>query len=224
MATMSRPMTEKSDPLVLQSSAAAALLSDAPWRRFAVFGDSLSLGTGDPAPGYANLGWSARVEHVLRLVNPELAYINTARIGATTAQALEEQSRRISEFEPDLLHVSSGGNDIMRRNPDWDRIEKGQRDVYAWAAGTGAQLTTFTLGRAFTLPAFPDWTDRVARLNDITRTLADEFDAVVADAWEHPLNERADLLSEDRIHFTTMGHAIVATMMVKELANRLEQA
>jgi lysophospholipase L1-like esterase len=161
------------------------------------------------------------VERVLRRVHPDLAYLNTARVGATSAQALEEQAARIETFRPDLLHVNSGANDIMRRSPDWVRIEDELRAMYEWATSTGAQLSVFTLGRAFVVPAFPDFSDRVARLNGITRTLAAEYGAVVADCWDHPLNDRPELLSADRIHFATVGQAVIASLMIEALGARL---
>lgn len=224
MTTVQPPLTEQSDPHVIAPDAAAQLLSAAPWQRFAVFGDSLSVGTGDHTPGYEDLGWPARVERVLRLVTPELHYLNTARIGASTAQALEEQSAAIEAFRPDLLHLNSGANDIVRRQPDWVEIREGLRAMYRWAAGTGAQLCVLTLGRAFVIPVFPDWTDRVSRLNDITRKLAAEYDAVIGDSWDHPLNDRANLLSKDGIHFSTTGQAVLASLMVTALARRVGQS
>jgi lysophospholipase L1-like esterase len=216
--------TEATDPYVLAPGTAAAMLRGAPWRRFASLGDSLSAGVSDPTPGYDELGWPARVERVLRIVNSDLAYLNTAVVGATTRQAIEAQGRQIDDFAPDLLHLNSGANDILRRSPDWDQIRQDLRAMYTWAATTGALLTVFTLGRAFIVPVFPDWTDRVAQLNDITRELGDEFGAVVVDTWDDPLNDRPNLLSEDGIHFATTGQAVLATLMVKELANRLARS
>ena len=214
-------MTEAEDPDVLSPEEAARILGGAPWRRYAVFGDSLSLGVGDATPGYDDLGWSARVERVLRRVHPDLAYINTARVGATTAQALREQAERVEEFGPDLLHLNSGANDIMRGKPDWSRIEDDLGAMYQWASRTRAHLSVFTLGRAFVVPAFPDFRDRVARLNDITRTLAAEHGAAVAEGSEHSLNDRPNLLSEDRVHFATVGQAIIASVMIETLAAHL---
>lgn len=213
--------TEESDPFCMQPADAAALLSDAPWRRFAVIGDSLSAGTGDPSPGYADLGWSDRVADILRRVRPDLEYLNTAEIGTTTVQTLEKQADRMIEFAPDLLHLPCGANDILRRKPDFAEIEQTLRRLYDLAEGTGAQLTTFTLGKAYVVPVFPDWSDWVSTLNDITRTLAAEYGAVVVDMWDHPINTREDLLSEDRVHFSTSGQAVMATEIVKGLARVL---
>lgn len=75
--------------------------------------------------------------------------------------------------------------------------------------------------RAFVVPAFPDFTDRVARINDVTRTLAAGYDTVVVDCWDHPLNDRPDLLSADRIHFATTGQAVVASLLIRTLGTYL---
>lgn len=214
-------ITEATDPFCIGIEDAAALLSGAPWRRFGVLGDSLSAGTGGPCPGYAPVGWPDRVAGILRRVRPGLAYLNTAEIGATTAQALEKQADAIVEFGPDLLHLPCGANDIVRRQPDFGEIEQTLRRLYDWAAGTGAQLMTFTLGRAYVVPVFPDWSERVKRLNSVVRALAAEYGALVVEFWDHPVNERANLLSEDRIHFSASGQAVMAAEVVKGLARTL---
>ncbi|MET9519068.1 SGNH/GDSL hydrolase family protein [Streptomyces sp. NPDC002994] len=222
MTATATSLTEESDPYCLSPATAAQLLADAPWRRFAVIGDSLSAGTGDPSPGYAGLGWADRLADILRRVRPDLAYLNSAEIGATTAGTLATQVDRLIAYEPDLVHVPCGANDLFRPEPDFTRIEQTLRRVYELAAGTGAQLTVFTLGKAFVVPQFPDWQDRVRRLNAITRGLAAEHDAVLIDMWDHPVNSRPDLLSADRIHFATSGQAVMAAEVVKALAAVLE--
>jgi lysophospholipase L1-like esterase len=214
-------LTEESDPFCLDPADAVTLLAGARWQRYAVIGDSLSAGTGDPSPGYGDQGWSDRFAAILRRVNPDLDYLNTAEIGASTDQTLEKQVERMIEFSPDLLHVPSGANDIVRRSPDFGEIEATLRRMYDLAASTGAQLTTFTLGRAYVVPVFPDWHERIIRLNNMVRSLAAEYHTVVVDMWEHPINDRDTLLSADRIHFSTSGQAVMAAEMVKALASLL---
>lgn len=213
--------TEESDPCCLSPASAAELLAGAPWHRFGVIGDSLSAGTGDPSPGYATQGWADRVADALRRVRPTLAYRNTAEIGSTSAQTLATQTDPMREFAPDLLHLPSGANDLFVREPDFARIEQTLRRLYEFGAGTGAQLSAFTLGRAFVVPKFPDWTERVRTLNDLTRRLAAEHGALVIDMWDHPVNSRPDLLSADRIHFAMSGQAVLAAEAVRGLAGLL---
>lgn len=222
MSKPTAPATaEAADPLCLSETTAAALLFDAPWRRFGVAGDSLSAGVGDPTPGYGNAGWPERLARILRRVRPDLRYLDTAKVGATTAQTSAHQLDRITAFRPDLLHLPCGPNDITRRDPDFDEIDTTMRRMYDVAASTGALLTTFTLGRAYVVPALPDWPERIRRMNDITRRVAADYGAVVVDMWDHPVNARDNLLSADGIHFSTSGQAVLATEMVKHLAYAL---
>lgn len=51
MTTQQRIWTEATDPEILSTAEGARMLAGAPWRRFAAFGDSLSLGVGDASPG-----------------------------------------------------------------------------------------------------------------------------------------------------------------------------
>jgi lysophospholipase L1-like esterase len=222
MTTIS--FTEASDPFCLSDREAGALLRNAPWRRFGVIGDSLSAGTGDATPGYEDLGWAARVANTLRRANPDLAYLNTAAMGATTEQTIAQQMGAMLDFAPDLLHLPCGANDIVRRQPNFARIESRLRRMYELAAGTGAQLTTFTLGKAYVIPVFASWEERVRTLNDITRAVAAEYGAVVVDMWDHPVNQRENLLSADRLHFSTSGQAVMASEVIKQLSRLLARS
>jgi len=70
--------TEATDLFCLSQVDVMALLAGVPWSRYAVIGDSLSAGTGDPSPDHRGQGWSDRVAGVLRSVRPELEYLNVS--------------------------------------------------------------------------------------------------------------------------------------------------
>lgn len=215
-------LSEQTDPYCLSVAEGAALLARAPWRRFGVIGDSLSAGTSDPTPGYAPLPWCDRVVATLRAVTPDLAYQNTAEIGQSTEQTIATQADRLLAFEPDLIHLPSGANDIWRRSePDWNDIEENLRKLYGLAAGTGAAITVFTLVRRFLVPSIPDFADRVRRINALTRTIAADHGAIVIDTESHPINERPDLLSADHIHVAGAGQAVLAAEVIRALARSL---
>jgi lysophospholipase L1-like esterase len=68
---------------------------------------------------------------------------------------------------------------------------------------------------------FPDWAERVVAVNAIVRELAAEYGALLIDMYDHPSYKRTDLLSVDRIHFSTSGQAVLAAEMVRALASEV---
>ncbi|MBW0271098.1 GDSL family lipase [Nocardia sp. MH4] len=223
---LSEQYTEADDPLLLRPDEAVELLRAAPWQRFAVLGDSIAAGTGDPSPGYAARGWADRVAATLATVNPALVYRNTGRIGATSTQVRQHQLPEILEFAPDLVHISCGGNDLFEAGGDPERLRNNLSAMFAALAATGAQLSVFTVADVWAIermaPMRP-MRPRMAEMNEVVRAVAADFDAVLTEFWEHPVRTRPSLMSADLIHFTTSGHAVVATEVVRALAARLER-
>ncbi|MFQ6396715.1 SGNH/GDSL hydrolase family protein [Nocardia sp. KC 131] len=216
--------TEANDPMVLPPEEAHRLVAGAPWQRYAVLGDSIARGVGDPSPGYARTGWADRVAATLSSSNPALAYLNTGRIGATTAQLRTEQLWQVLDFEPDLVHVNCGGNDLFLPGGNLDDLRTNLDALFGALARSGAQICTFTLADVWEvermLPMRP-MRDRMSALNDIVRELAGRYDAILVEFWDHPVRRRPDLMSADLIHFTTSGYAVVASEMVRALHNHL---
>ncbi|MEV4233837.1 MULTISPECIES: SGNH/GDSL hydrolase family protein [unclassified Nocardia] len=218
--------TEANDPMLLSRTAALELLADATWQRYAVLGDSIAQGVGDPCPGYDTTGWADRVATVLTAANPALAYLNTGRIGATSAQVRADQLPRVLEFAPDLVHISCGGNDLFAPGGNLDELRANLDSIFGALARSGAQVSTFTLADVWEverMAAMRPMRERMAALNDITRELATRYDAVLVELWDHPLRLRPDVMSADLIHFTMSGHAVVATEMVRALHGLLPQ-
>ncbi|MEV0294123.1 SGNH/GDSL hydrolase family protein [Nocardia sp. NPDC050710] len=212
--------TEETDPMLLTPEAARELLADAPWQRFAALGDSVALGVGDPSPGYRTAGWSDRVAAMLAEVNPGLEYRNTGRIGATTGQVIAEQLPPVLDFRPDLVHLTCGGNDLFRRG-GMDDLRANLDALFGAVTRTGAQVFTFTLADVWDserMAPMRPMRDGMAALNDIVRELGARYDALVVEFWEHPLRLRPDVMSADLIHFTTSGHAVVASETVRALS------
>ena len=59
------PEVEAQDPYVLSPAEESELLADHPWPRFAVLGDSIARGMGDPTEGYLTAAWGGRVAAAL---------------------------------------------------------------------------------------------------------------------------------------------------------------
>ncbi|WP_020104869.1 SGNH/GDSL hydrolase family protein [Nocardia sp. 348MFTsu5.1] len=208
---------EVNDPMLLGPDTAREMLAGTPWQRFAVIGDSIAAGTGDPWPGYADVPWSDRLAATMKSVHPDLAYINTGKIGATIGQVHDEQLRAVLDFRPDLVHVSCGGNDLFLHDTDLVSVERDLDDLCAAVAADGAQLSMFTLADAFTGHLRPLRPTFMA-FADIVRRVAADHDAILTEFWDHPARLRRNWLSADHIHLTMAGHAVVATEVTKSLA------
>lgn len=218
---------EADDPLVLAPEQTAALLAGAPWQRFAVLGDSIAAGTGDRSPGYAPTGWADRVAADLAAVNPTLTYRNTGRIGATSSQVIDRQLSDILDFAPDLVHVSCGGNDLFTAGGDVDQLHENLSTILTALAATGAQLSIFTMADVWEVERMAPMRGmrpRMIALNEVLRSLATDFEAVLTELWNHPLRSRPKLMSADLIHFTTSGHAVVASEVVRSLAPLIDRS
>ncbi|MEO9326429.1 SGNH/GDSL hydrolase family protein [Gordonia aurantiaca] len=213
------PLTEADDPMLLTSDEARAHLTGLPWRRFVVMGDSVAAGTGDPWPGYEDVPWADRLAATMSEVRPDLAYLNTGAFGATIDQVRREQLSTVLDFEPDLIHLSAGANDLLS-GADLDDVEHDLDTLCAVLAASGAQLSMFTLADAFT--------DRLVRFRptfaayaDIVRRVAAHHGAILTEFWAHPARLRDNWLSADRIHLTKAGHAVVASEMTRSLSRAL---
>ncbi|MEU5841911.1 SGNH/GDSL hydrolase family protein [Rhodococcus sp. NPDC047139] len=209
--------SELDDPMVLTPDAASQMMNDMPWSRFAVIGDSIAAGIGDPWPGYADLPWADRVAATLRSVRPDLTYLNTGRIGATIDEVRSRQVKPVLDWGPDLVHVNCGGNDLFLHDAGIVAVERGLDELCAAVTAGGARLSMFTLADAFTGPFLP-LRPRFAEFADVVRRVAGRYDAILTEFWDHPARLRRNWLSKDRIHLTMAGHAVVATEVTRSLA------
>lgn len=208
---------EVDDPMLLIPDTAREMLTGTPWRRLAVIGDSTAAGTGDPWPGYADTPWADRLAATFQSAHPDFAYLNTGEIGATIGRVHARQVLPALEFRPDLVHISCGGNDLFLHDAEPLSVERDLEALCATVAASGARLSMFTLADAFT-GRLRSLRPRFIAFAGIVRRVAAHHDAILTDLWDHPARLRRNWLSEDRIHLTTAGHAVVATEVTKSLA------
>jgi lysophospholipase L1-like esterase len=214
---------ETADPLVLSPDEAARLLRDAPWRRLAVMGDSFAAGVGGPTPGYADQPWPNRLRTALGTGHPDFAYLNTGVVGLRTAEVRVGQLDRVLAFKPDLVNVAAGGNDLFVEDPDLDAVEAELDEIYAALRAQGADVFAFTVANVFdVIPALAALREPMAALNRRIRAVAMRHGAILVEMWEHPVRLRPDLLSPDGVHFAMVGHAALATEIIRTLSQRAQ--
>ncbi len=214
--------TEETDPYCLTPQAAADYLHTAPWTRFAAVGDSVAAGIGDSVPGYTTARWTDRVADALRRVQPGLAQLNTGIVGATTQQVIDGQLAAVTAFEPDLVHVSAGANELWTADPDYAGIEARLDELYTRLSAGGAQLLTYLFGEIFDDPNRAGFFARLKALNTITARVSDRHGAIVVDLRTHPMIARPNALSADNIHFTMASWAVFAAENVRALSAWLD--
>ena len=222
-----RGLSETMDPYCLREGEAATLLAGHPWRRFAVLGDSIAEGVGDPLDGYCDLGWADRVAEALRAQRPDLAYRNLGQRDLRTAQVRETQLAPALDFQPDLALVACGGNDAMRPGYDPDAVDRDLTAIVTALRDGGAAVVTISLLVMADYPAFPEWfrPAAVANMHVLARhtsALAAALGTIHIDMADHPAGRLPDLLlSRDGLHANARSHAICAAEAIRRLGAHL---
>jgi lysophospholipase L1-like esterase len=178
--------------------------------RFAVLGDSVSEGLGDPAPGGAWRGWAAILAASL-----DADLLNLARSGARTADVAGPQLTAALDFRPHLASVLVGGNDTLRGGFAIDRAAAELHTVLGTLRAHGAVVLTACLpdpGSVLRLP----WPlarplgRRMSALNDAVHALSAHHGALHLHAARRPWATSPGALSADRLHPSETGHRMLA--------------
>ncbi|WP_329180285.1 SGNH/GDSL hydrolase family protein [Streptomyces sp. NBC_01477] len=215
---------EAADPHCLGYGEGGELMRGAPWRRFAVVGDSLAEGLGDPQRGYRTASWADRTAEALRAVAPGAVCTNLGLRGLTTAQVRAGQAERAAAFAPDLVAVVCGGNDLLLPGFSPGVVAREMDLLFGRLAAPGTTLVAFALANA--AAAVPELRggpleEGVALLNGIVRKAAERHGAVLVEMYDHPAVGDRDLYSADLVHATARGHAVIAATTIRALSREI---
>ena len=220
---------ESADPDVISAERERELLAGAPWRRLAIIGDSVAEGVGEPTDGYQPLHWCDRIVRALRRETADLAYLNLGRRGLRAREIRESQVGPALEFDPDLVGVFSGGNDIMARDFDRDALRDDLSRTLIPFTELGATIflcTLFEITRAIEIPE-PNASrlrERQSALTAVTREVAERHGALVIEYAGHPRGADPSIYSTDMIHLNMRGHAVAASIAIETLAQAIPKS
>ncbi|MBT2597625.1 SGNH/GDSL hydrolase family protein [Arthrobacter sp. ISL-72] len=190
-----------------------------PWNRYVALGDSFTEGFGDPEPQSPGgvRGWADRVAEELSTGHSDFAYANLAVRGRLLQQIVDEQVGPALELKPDLVTFSAGGNDLVFRGADPDRLAEKLDPAVRSLSSTGATVVIFTGPDWGSTPVFSHIRGKVAIFNEHLRTIAARYDGVIADLWA--LRQLSDprMWDPDRLHFSPLGHHTIAAMVLETL-------
>ncbi len=186
------------------------------WNSFVAVGDSFTEGLDDPYHDGGFRGWADLVAGRLAAVSPGFRYANLAIRGRLLAPVIAEQVPAAVEMAPDLVSFAAGGNDVLRRGYDPDRVHATLDAVVAELTATGARVLMFTAADLTTvLPRAIG--PRVRSFNNVIRVVAATHRAILVDLWPDEGFRHVRMWSEDRLHLSSYGHERVASHVLEGL-------
>ena len=218
------PDAEAQDPYVLSPAEASDLLAGHPWSRFAVIGDSVAKGMGDPTEGYVTVTWGERVAAALARERDGVTYANLARHRAKAADIRDSQLGPALAFEPDLVAMIAGGNDCLAEDFDIAPVKAALDDIVVALTDAGATVVTYEtvdFPRAFPDPAFDEFNRRLVDLYAATREIARQRGTVHVDCYRQPWSAERYCFSADLQHPTMRLQALAASETVRVLGEHL---
>lgn len=190
-----------------------------PWNLYVALGDSFTEGVGDPEPRSPGglRGWADRVAEELAAGREGFAYANLAVRGRLLEQILDQQTGPALALKPDLITLSAGGNDMVFRGSDPDKLADKLDAGVEVLSQTGATVVLFTGPDWGSTPVLGRNRAGVAIFNEHIRAIASRRGAVIADLWAlRQLRERR-MWDPDRLHLSPLGHHMVGMMVLNAL-------
>ncbi|WP_277959800.1 SGNH/GDSL hydrolase family protein [Frigoribacterium faeni] len=140
---------------------------------YVAMGDSAAQGIGASSPARSYVGRLSA--YMRRQSHTSLRVVNLSVSGSTTWLCRKDQLPKFEKYEPDVVTVAIGANDIIQFNPE--SFEKNLRVIY------GALPSHAIVGD---LPAMwiPDREKKLVEANAIVRRVAGEFGLTVAPLYE----------------------------------------
>lgn len=182
-------------------------------------GDSSTEGLEDPDGNGGYRGWADRLaQHIADAQDEPLEYANLAIRGMRMREIRTGQLDDALAMRPDLLSVFGGVNDLIAGPCNFDAIRADYVIIFGLARRQGATVVTFTMPDPTAInPLGKYWRERAAKLNEIIRSEAEHYGAVVMDFEPYPVAEDPRLWFEDHLHGNELGHQAIAAALAWRL-------
>lgn len=188
--------------------------------RIAALGDSSVFGVGDTSidGNPDGPGWVGRVAHDLAAKQ----YINLSKNGARAHTVVSTQLVSTQFFNPDLVCVCVGMNDVMRGNYSPVQIRDSIRILIQELNNLGAVVVLLGLPDPSKVAFAPKrvkrvLSRRVLNLNEILEDVAAKEGALFIAGWEQKEVYERSFWHVDRMHPSSLGHQLIADLIRTEL-------
>jgi lysophospholipase L1-like esterase len=201
------------------------------WRRYAAIGDSFTAGFGDPTPGLPTRSLTDWLAETLGRLQPGWRYQNLGRNGATAPQVLESQVPAALSFEPDLVSLTVGANDVGKHGWGAGNFEQALSDILGPFHRRRATLLTFTYPDVSPAVAEKggevpqEWQAYLHKLktaNQVVRTVSQHLNACILDFESFTQAQERENLSFDRLHPNARGYKLMADRALERLIERFD--
>jgi lysophospholipase L1-like esterase len=179
---------------------------------FAIIGDSAASGVGD-SDNFGNyFGWGY---HLVQAFNEPVVYINASRPGAQSKEVLHDQLPKILIYEPELVAVIVGGNDLLRNGFSPKVFEENLNETLRQIEAMGATSMLLELHDPTEIVPMPRLVARVCRrrvnaVNRATRKLARRYSSVLLETRALEGIYQREKWHVDRMHPSKLGHQFIA--------------
>lgn len=188
--------------------------------RIAALGDSSVFGVGDTSTdgNPDGPGWVGRVAHDLSAKQ----YINLSKNGARAHTVVSTQLASTKFFDPDLVCVCVGMNDVMRGNYSPVQIRDSIRTLIQELNELGAVVVLLGLPDPSKVAFAPKrvkkvLSRRVLNLNEILEAVSAQEEALFIAGWEQKEVYERSFWHVDRMHPSSLGHQLIADMIRNHL-------
>lgn len=190
---------------------------------YVAIGDSFSEGMGDDLPDGSVRGWADFVaiglsQAALAAGGEPIGYANLAIRGRKLGPLLAEQLQPAIDLKPALLSLNGGGNDIMRPKVLIDDVA--EQLVNAAKQATDAGVHVLLLSGANPGNHLPMGAVMNKRGDELAEAVTKRFpiaNMTYVDNWSDTELTKIDYWSSDKLHLNALGHARVASNVLRGL-------
>ncbi len=189
---------------------------------FTVVGDSAASGVGDALPDGTTVGWSY---YLAKSFEDPLVFLNASRPGAKSQEVLEDQIPKVLTHKPNICGVIVGGNDMLRNGFNPAKLHSNLRATLSELKQSGTTALMLELHDPTKIVPMPKLLARVLNrrvdaVNQVTRSVANEFGAILVNTRNMSDIYKLENWHIDRMHPSKIGHQRLAA----EFRNHLVQS
>lgn len=197
------------------------VLRHIPHLRVIAMGDSSVFGVGDQGDVIPSVGagWAGRVAHDLGVSH----FINVAKNGARARHIVKHQLNAAVAFNPHLVLMCIGTNDVLRGDFSRDEIRSALEDLIQQLSASKAVIVFLGLPDPIKTAPGPlslrkILSTRVQIVNNVLVELAGIHNLVFVPTWNSRIAHERRMWHVDRMHPSAIGHQLIADLVRRNLS------